>query len=96
MPHKANIIQIPRRANSPRAMYERDQQAKAMAAASGVASRKAKPAPEALPARRKRPAAPAHLPEVRAVFAENARLHADLAIARNQLKVYEMRFGAAS
>lgn len=65
-----------------------------MARASGVAARRAT-ADDSSPAKRGQ-ARPKGLPDVRAVFAENARLRADLAIARNQLKVYEMRTGAAS
>lgn len=37
---------------------------------------------------------PVPCPDVRAIMAENARLRADNGILRNQLKVYEMRYGA--
>lgn len=37
---------------------------------------------------------PVPCPDVRDIMAENARLRADNAILKNQLKVYEMRYGA--
>lgn len=87
-----NIITIPRgeapaRAKGhcvPRIMAER--KAKAKAKQDTVSALKGEP--------RQAKAHPA--PDVRQIMRENAQLRADLTIARNRLKVYEMRYGAMS
>lgn len=65
-------------------MAERKATAKAEQAT--ICALKGKPAPKK--------AQPA--PDVLQIMRENARLRSDLAIARNRLKVYEMRYGELS
>lgn len=87
-----NIITIPRGSTPaekrghcvPRIMAERKATAKAEQAT--ICALKGKPAPEKV-----HPA-----PDVLQIMRENARLRSDLAIARNRLKVYEMRYGELS
>lgn len=87
-----NIITIPRGHAPtepkgrcvPRLMAERKAKAKAKQATVCALKGKAAPA-KAQPA-----------PDVRQIMRENAQLRADLTIARNRLKVYEMRYGEPS